>query len=291
MIVIGGSARSGTTIIGKIINSLDKTEYMFEPPMIESILLKEDELKKESLKELLQFYFFDNFLLDALAGRNINLNKNDDSSILHVKDEEDINNRHQRSLTRIELEKLVLSTNFSFKLPEVVFFLDTLDELFPQNRKILMHRNPNDVINSIVKKKWFSDEYLNINHFSQMYAVEILDNIKVPYWIKETDKQFWVNATELNRCAYYYKRISEEILKNADRSIIIDYDEFIQKPADTIQYVVDKLGLKYGVKTQNILDTVKYQEKNRENYLSEIEETLLLKIKDLDFQIRGLINV
>ena len=67
-----------------------------------------------------------------------------------------------------------------------------------------MHRNPNDVINSIVKKKWFSDEFLNKNNSSQVVAVEIIDNIKIPYWIKEEDKSSWIKSDELNRCAYYY---------------------------------------------------------------------------------------
>ena len=130
MVIIGGSARSGTTIIGKLIHSLKNIEYQFEPPMLVSLLLKQNELKEKSLKELLQFYFFDNFLLDSLAGRNINLNKNDDSCILNVKSEKDINKRQVTSLTRIELENLATSAIFSFKLPEVVFFLDIIEKLF-----------------------------------------------------------------------------------------------------------------------------------------------------------------
>lgn len=288
MVIIGGSARSGTTIMGKLINSLDKTEYMFEPPMLASLLLKKDELKNESLKELLQFYFFDNFLLDALAGRNINLNTNDDSCILHVKSEEDIKNRQNKSFSRVELEELVLSTTFSFKLPEIVFFIDVINELFPQNKKILMHRNPNDVINSIVQKKWFSNEYLNENHSSQIFAIEIIDNIKVPYWVKETDKQFWVNTTELNRCAYYYKRISEEILNNASNSIIVDYGKFIKSPDELFKKIVDSLSFEYGEKTQEVLNTVKYQDKKREDHLQGIDSNILLDIENLNSKLKGL---
>ena len=40
MVIIGGSARSGTTIIGKLIHSLKNIEYQFEPPMLVSLLLK-----------------------------------------------------------------------------------------------------------------------------------------------------------------------------------------------------------------------------------------------------------
>lgn len=288
MVIIGGSARSGTTIMGKLISSLYKTEYMFEPPMLTSLLLKKDELSDQSLKELIQFYFFDNFLLDALAGRNINLNTNDDSCILHVKSEEDIKSRQEKSLTRIELEDIVSNTAFSFKLPEIVFFLGIIDKLFPENRKILMHRNPNDVINSIVKKRWFSDEFLSHNHSSQIFAIEILNNIKIPYWVKQEDKELWVESDELNRCAYYYKRVSEEILNNANNSVIIDYDEFIKKPNEMFKNVVKLVGLEFGEKTQTILNTVKFQKKQRDDYLDDMDSKLLMEIKELDQDLRKL---
>jgi len=58
---------------------MKNVEYFFEPPILTSLLLKKDELSNKSLIELLQFYFFDDFLLNSLSGRYINLNKNDDS--------------------------------------------------------------------------------------------------------------------------------------------------------------------------------------------------------------------
>jgi len=128
MIVIGGSARSGTTIMGKLINSMKNVEYFFEPPILTSLLLKKDELSNRSLIELLQFYFFDDFLLNSLSGRYINLNKNDDSCIYFVKNDEDIKNRISKSFGRIEINEIVKKYHFSFKLPEIVFFIDTLYE-------------------------------------------------------------------------------------------------------------------------------------------------------------------
>ncbi len=286
MVIIGGSARSGTTIMGKLINSLEKTEYLFEPPMLESLLLKKDELTNKSLKELIQFYFFDNFLLDALAGRNINLNTNDDSCILHVKDSKEIEHRYKKSLSRTELEEQVKKTTFGFKLPEIVFFLDTMNELFPQSRTVLMHRNPNDVIDSIVRKKWFSDEYLNVKHPSQVLAIDVIDEVKIPYWVKSKDKNFWIGASELDRCAYYYIRISEEISKNGENSIIINYDNFIKNPKKIFETTVEILGLKYGLKTATLLDTVHCQNKNEINWLEKLDAHLLSSLKYFTKEIR-----
>jgi len=288
MIVIGGSARSGTTIVGKLINSLKDVEYQFEPPMLESILLKENELSEKSLKELLQSYFFDNFLLDCLSGRNINLNKNDDSCILNVKSEKEIQKRYEKSFTRNELEEIVKKTTFSFKLPEIVFFLDLINSQFDKNRTILMHRNPNDVINSIIKKEWFSDEFLNEKHPSQIKAVKIIESIKIPYWVKHEDEVFWVNATELDRCAYYYKRVSTEILTHYKKSIIIDYDIFVQEPEKIINIISDSLNLEMTEKTYEIINSVNYQDKKRDNLLLSVSNDLREDILLLDTKLKKL---
>jgi len=284
-IIIGGSARSGTTIMGKLINSLQNVEYVFEPPMLVSLLLKESELSRESLKELLQFYFFDNFLLDCLSGRNINLNKNDDSCILNVKSEEEIEQRYAKSFARNELEEIVRNTTFSFKLPEIVFFLNLINIQFPKNKSILMHRNPNDVINSIVKKGWFSDKLMNIKHPCQAYATKIIKSVKIPYWVKGEDEFFWVNAAELDRCAYYYKRVSVAMLEARNESIIVNYDSFIKEPHKIFSLIVNQLNLQMSEKTFEVLRSVQYQDKKREAIIGKIDINLALEIKNLNLRL------
>jgi len=274
MVIIGGSARSGTTIMGKLISSLKNIEYYFEPPMLESLLLKKGEISDASLKELLQLYFYDNFLIDHLAGRNINLNKNDDSCILYAKSQQEIDKRHEKTLTRLEIENISKNITFSFKLPEIVFLLDYFNEFFPHSRKVLMHRNPNDVINSIIKKQWFSDKFLHENHLSQLFSKKVVNEIKVPYWVMEEDEDFWVKTTELNRCAYYYIQISKAILDNRFDSIIVNYDDFVIKPKIILEFISDKLKLDITEKTLEVVSTVKYQDKKRMNYLLNIDKKL-----------------
>ena len=290
MIVIGGSARSGTTIMGKLINSLENVEYYFEPPMLVPLLLKSDEIRDESLKELLQFYFVDNFLLDSLAGRNINLNENDDSCILHVKSKENIQNRYQRSFRRNELEKLIKKTIFSFKSPEVVFFTEKISTLFANNKKLFMHRNANDVINSLLKKGWFSNESLNANNPTQLYAMEIINDIKIPYWVRDRDKKLWVNMDEINRCGYYYMRISESILRYSNDSIVVDYDKFIQTPKSILNKILKQYNLKSTNKTDDILESIHFQAKDRKNCLAGLNQEVREKIEFLEKKLRSISN-
>lgn len=281
MIVVGGSARSGTTIIGKILHSMKDVEYFFEPPLLTPILLKNNELKAESIKELIGFYLYDSLFLDALAGRNINLNRNDDSCIYNVKEDKEIRQRYEKSYSRIELETIVKNTTLSFKLPEIVFFLEDLKRLFPNLRLVLMHRNMNDVVNSIIKKKWFSDNFLNENHDSQIYATKIVKCTKIPYWVKEKDVDFWVHSDEINRCAYYFLQISASIYKNRSNAVIINYDTFIKHPEEKVQLLAKKYDLSITDKTKEIISAVKYQDKKRESYMDQIDDSLLQKIEKI----------
>ena len=288
MVVIGGSARSGTTIIGKIIHSMKGVEYFYEPPLLASILMKEDELTIESLRELLGFYLYDSLFLDSLAGRNVNLNKNDDSCIYNVKEIEEIQGRFIKTFSRLDLEEISRQSTLSFKLPEIVFFLEILKKIFPSLRLVLMHRNVNDIISSTVKKKWFSDEFLDESHDSQIYATKVINGVKIPFWIQEKDIDFWLNASEINRCAYYCLKISECILNNSNNSIILDYDSFIANPVEKTEYLAKKLDLNSTDKTLEVISTVKYQDKKRRNFINEINEDLVSQIKEINSSIVAL---
>ncbi|MDB9950641.1 hypothetical protein OAD60_00200 [Candidatus Thioglobus sp.] len=79
-------------------------------------------------------------------------------------------------------------------------------------------------------------------------ALKIIDSGAMKIGIV-VDEIFWLNTDEINRCAYYYKRISEEVLENDGSSIIINYEEFIEKPNEIFRDVVKFLGLEFGEKT------------------------------------------
>ena len=151
-----------------------------------------------------------------------------------------------------------------------------------------MHRNPNDVINSLKEKGWFTDENMQKINLGPKYPKKIIDNIKITYWIKSEDIEFWVSADELSRCAYYYKSVSEEILNNSGTATIIDYDEFIKKPFEIFSNLIDRLGLRYGEKTEEILSTVQYQDKQREDYSEGLSSELLSDIKNIDERLKEL---
>jgi len=283
-IFVSGSARSGTTIIGKLISTLSNVEYFYEPLMLEPIMLNNG---IKNSKKLLEIYLVESLLIESIAGRNFNFNENDDSCIYSSKSKKEIDEVMSKSHSRKELEEKYLKAILSMKLPDLIWFLRDLRFLYPNTNYVLMHRNPNDVINSLKRKGWFSSKNLQKINLTPKYPKKIIDNIKIPYWVKQEDEFFWLNTDEINRCAYYYKRVSEEVLENAGSSIIINYEEFIEKPNEVFRDVVKFLGLEFGEKTEEILSTVKYRFKHREDYLEGLDGELLSAIENLDEKLKA----
>ena len=283
-IFVSGSARSGTTIIGKLISTLSNVEYFYEPSLPVPIMLNNG---IKNSKKLLEIYLVENLLMESIAGRNFNFNENDDSCIHSSKSKKEIDEVMSKTHRRKELEEKYLKKVFSMKIPDLIFFLRDLRFLYPNTNYVLMHRNPNDVINSLKRKGWFSSKNLQKIYLTPKYPKKIIDNIKIPYWVKQEDENFWLNTDEINRCAYYYKRISEEVLENAGSSIIINYEEFIEKPNEIFGDVVKLLGLEFGEKTEEILSTVQYQSKHREDYLEGLDGELLSAIENLDEKLKA----
>jgi len=149
-----------------------------------------------------------------------------------------------------------------------------------------MHRNPNDTINSLLKKRWFSNKFLHSNHPSEIYSTRIIRDMKIPYWVEVKDESFWLDASDIQRCGYYYKRISESILKNKDDSILVNYDDLIMNAQDLIEKLSNRLDLIQTDMTQKIISNVKYQNKKREYLLDELDNQYKFDILNIDEELR-----
>ena len=68
------------------------------PPMLFTLFSLMEKLNREEWCLLYETYLYEEFMLGALAGRAINCNKSDDSSIYRVKNPQEIEDRLQNSL-------------------------------------------------------------------------------------------------------------------------------------------------------------------------------------------------
>lgn len=264
--VISGSARSGTTILGKLLHSFKGVEYMFEPPTLTALFPLLDSIDSEQWKFIYEAFLYEEFLINAVSGRFINCNRGDDSSIFSVKNEADIAERLAGSCTKQQAEELVKSRRIAYKLPSIARFFPKLNALYPEHRLILATRKAPEVFNSVFRKGWFDDESLQYNN--QIWPCYFVDGRKVPSWVAENDAENWLAMDELHRVAYYYLTANEPLGKFNDL-IQVKYDELLANPHDVIFNLAQQLDLSFGEKTEELLTTIGRQnEKTDESILS-----------------------
>lgn len=262
-IIVSGSARSGTTIIGKLVNSFDGVEYCFEPPILFSLFPLIYNLEERDWKLLYETYLYEEFLINSLAGRNINLNHHDDSSIFKVKEDVDITSRLSKSHTKADIEKNIDRHSISFKIPDVVSFLPQLTHYYPETRLVLATRKAPEVFASIFRKGWFDDSSMqNSNLIWPFYTV---NNVKVPFWVKADDAHGWLEMDELHRIAYYYISMNKS-MSDLENCFQVKYDSLIKGPESTARSLAEFLNVEFTKKTYSILKTVslKSSESNME---------------------------
>ena len=252
-IFITGSARSGTTIMGKLIHSLQGVEYSFEPPTLFSLIPLIYQMEKAQWQLLFRTYLYEDFYVNAISGRNLNFNPNDDSYILNAKSSELIKERHSASYRKGTIDKQSANGNIALKMPDMVPFLAELNEFFPDLRLITMTRNPLAVINSLLHKAWYSDHALK--NENRVYPNRTYKSFRLPFWLKEEDYDYWLGLDEINRCAYYISVMEPPKVKNDQ--ILVNYEAFVQSPRSTLDEICSQFGLRYGEKTEEILATIK----------------------------------
>ena len=122
-----------------------------------------------------------------------------------------------------------------------------------------MHREPIGTLNSLVVKGWFKNENERKN---LIWPFRIFNGCYIPFWVGAGYEKEWSQLGEIDRCAYYYLRVTES-KENIKNLYTINYDDLVRNPNETIENIADDLNLEFGAKTQTLIDTVKYSEKER----------------------------
>lgn len=252
-VVITGGGRSGTTILGKLIHTFSNVEYAFEPPMLVALFALLDQLPEPTWKFLYEAYLAEEFLSNAVAGRTINTNRADDSSIHAVKSEVEIEERLSRSWSKQEIMEKVGNKTVSYKLPNIVPFLQQFMSYYPDARVIAIQRAAVDCINSLLIKSWFKNDGAQA---ATAWPFRQVGTWRVPYWVRSGDEEMWCELTELDRCAYYYLLMSD-VPPQGPRVMHLRYADFVSHPADTSEHLAQWLGVEEGSRTREVLASIR----------------------------------
>ena len=282
-IILSSSARSGSTLIGKILGSCKTCEYFHEPKTLDYLCAKINKYEPLQFNNLFNSLLYEDMIIENLAGRNINMNKYDDTSIYNYKNKslikKKISKSHPKSETAIFSKKTISIIKLLFSSMKLNDFIKIKKDI----RIVFLTRNPHDVISSLLKKKWFSNHNL-IKHFN-LFAYRDYNKVKIPYWYDKNGKT-WFDMTEIERCFYYYNLIYS--FKNHKNIIYVDYDDFTKKKSRQ-NLLFSKLNL---IKTEStfkllknitIKKSIKIDYKIKKHYMFEKANNLYQeKIKHLD---------
>ena len=251
-ILITGSARSGTSLVGSIIHSFENVEYAYEPQLLVALLPLINNMNASHWKLLYETYLYEDFFLNAIAGRSINCNKVDYSSIYKTKSARDVKKRLSTHFNKLKTHEFSAGKVIAYKIPNVVNIVPKIKAYYPSLRVIIVLRNANHTIYSLLNKKWFSRGNDNTDI---IWPFKIHANVRVPYWVNNGDEELWVEMSELDRAAYYYIRMNENINKISDR-IEVKYLDVVRAPKQEVERIAASLNLNFGEKTMEIIGNI-----------------------------------
>ena len=279
IMLVSGTARSGTSLLGKIIGSCKKIEYLYEPETFNYLSYISDKVKKDIWINLIERHLVENFL-NLINGRTYNFRKNENSSINDMKLMKEIKHKFSKEVSTLDFDNYVKRNQISFLIKSPNLQLNKIAKNFPNFKMIIIKRNPFQVINSLINKKWFK---------GKNYLKTFLPSVKIkgkfyPIWMRNKYINLWHNSNEYTKCAIYLSCTNEQI-KEIKKKIVVDYDELIEKPKSTINILLKRLNLKKTKKTHQIIKNIKLSKTakniNMSYFKKKISQDLLKSIQNI----------
>ena len=261
LVLITGVARSGTTLMGKIIGSFDKAIYLFEPTTFFLIppLIKKGSLSKKEGAELLKSILFEDFYLQMIHGRYVNFNKNDDSYIGNYTPENDVKKAWDDFERKSDVLEYLKNIDYFFvlKAPSVHPFLDLVRDIFKGVKIIDIVRNGNDVVSSSMRRDMFSDMDLNERNVDWSFPT---GGLKVPWFIDEKDRVPFKDWNYQTRVAHMWNVLTEASInfsKDNKDVFHLKYDDFIKNPISYLEKIESFLGRRRTSITDKHIESIK----------------------------------
>lgn len=226
---------------------------------------------------------FEDFLVNAIAGRRLNLNAHDDASVYKAKPESEIRERlgysHRRSLDLDAIREAVLV----FKMVDAVPYLRRIRDYYPGLRMVVLFRRVESIISSLMQKRWLADD--GLSGFSAMWPYHECGDLAVPFWVLPEDIERFAAMGELERCCYYFIRMYGA-LPDDPSLLVVDYDTFKQQPRAQFENIAAELGLRKGAMTDSLLEGVREPTRNRDIDFSSLPAGMKSEIDRLSEAVK-----
>jgi hypothetical protein len=280
-ILITGLPRSGTTFFGNILGSCEQVEYFFEPALVNKLFTYVEKIDETIWKDIFEGYCLNELLANSIAGRRLNFNSYDDSHIFNYKSKSEIDKRLAKSWRAAELEEQLNNYIFAFKTPGVSNYLQKVLSFYSKWNLIVVFRNYEDILNSILIKGWFNDD--NKNKITPYITI---NNAQIPTVISEKWHQEWSRLNEIER-AMIYMNEQLDYLSQLENYTRVDYNKLVENPNIILDYFKE-LNLKPTAKTHELLKTIRNNEKDNSHLL---KTNISKGILDTALQFKSSLNI
>ena len=247
-ILVTGMARTGSTLLGNLLHSCQGVEYLFEPPALFGLFPLLDTIPDRDWMWLYGMYLFGDFLLDAVAGRRLNLNPHDASYFGAAKSSGDLAQRLGRTWPTEELFQLASERRICYKMPDIVPWVPKLMELFPGTKVVLTVRSSDYIVRSLLRKRWFGDA----GKAARWYGWEG----RFPIWLPLDLRSKWRSTDECGRC-WLYVEFMEAQASKLEGVAVVKYEDLTRSPRSVFASLTKQLDLAWGPRSEQLLASVK----------------------------------
>jgi len=271
-VIIIGVCRSGKTLLGRILGTLENVEFVDEPwlatiiPSFQGNKLIDPEVAKEIMKSYVEELFNDMILL-----RQANFRPGDQSSIWVRKDAKVILERLINVKTREDVRKYVEEKKpvLLLNLSSTTLFISFLAEVFPDCKIIHVVRNGLDVAIEVGKKKWYSNKQLKNPicngilykvYFSKSYSGKYY----IPWWVKKGEEEKFLKINDFAKGLYFWRRhieldekeIKKFKTKRPKQYMEVRFEKLLKNPGKVIHSLSGFINAKYSNQTNMVVSEV-----------------------------------
>lgn len=249
-LLLAGSARSGSSILYRLLASHECVEARYEPWPLYALISYLKQIEEESFHYLWQSYLEFEVGVQSLAGRGLNLHKADISSAHSFITQGEIERRLTQSIGEKDLLKNLKGTSLLVKLVGVVPKLADLQRIVGFDW-VWIGRNPASILASLISRRWFSDEIV----FSNEFPDTLYGRLPTPFWLNPEDGELFLTGSEIDRCVLYITAM-QSIGAGRDARLMVNYDRLCADPTQVTGAIESRLGLRPGPLTQQVVESL-----------------------------------
>lgn len=268
ILIITGTGRSGTSILGRFVGSMRPVYYLFEPTLPKYCLMP----------DIMKSILWEDYVMPVIQGRNLNIDNRTESWTGNFWTEKEIKSRWMNLIRRIDLIPFIEKESpwIAIKLTEWQGMYETMKEMFgPDMRYLHIVRNGNDVISSSMVPGWYNEVYMtsNIVDWVEQRQKEDSTWYNIPWFVGQETKDLWHTYNEETRIAAAWRCTVEIGLGETDNYKVVRYEDLCERP-ENLAFEIGK-WLDVAVTTltgKHIESTRQHQVKKHPNMVDKIQQ-------------------